>query len=90
MPGVFSKLCCARRQLHPDLQARILPITLRRYARIFDLFSEYAQTLEIDPSLLELEAIETAIQRFRDAEDLSKMLHQRVVTAVEFFMPSYI
>ena len=87
MPGVFSKLCCARRQLHPDLQARVLPITLRRYARIFDLFSEFAQTLEVDPGLSELEAIETAIQSFRDAENLSKTLHQRVVTAVEFFMP---
>ena len=32
-------------------------------------------------------AIETAIQSFRDAENLSKTLHQRVVTAVEFFMP---
>jgi len=82
MVNVYSKLCCARRSLHPDLAGKVLPITLRRYTRFFDQFVEFASTLETNTELSHQEAIEHAIELFRDTEQLSKTLHQRVVTAV--------
>ena len=36
-----------------------------------------------------IEALGFVMQEFRDAKTLSKTLHQRVVTAVEFFLPSF-
>ena len=53
------------------------------------MFAEFAGTVEIDGDWSELKAIEYVIQAFRESEQLSKTMHQRVVTAVEFYMPQY-
>ena len=89
MPGVLSKLLCARRCLHRDLAGRVTEKTLQRYGRIFDRLAAFAETCIVDESLEDLDALEYIIQEFRDAENLSKTLHQRVVTAAEFFLPAF-
>ena len=86
---LYDLLCCARRRLHPDLAGRVLPVTLKRYSRIFEQFTEFASTVDIPANYSQQEAIEHAIELFRDTEQLSKTLHQRVVTATEFFLPQY-
>ena len=72
MGNVVSKLCWARRNLSTDLASRVMPISLRRYSRVFDLFAEFAGTLEIDGDWSEQEAIEYVIHAFRESEQLSK------------------
>ena len=89
MPSLLNKICCARRCLHRDLQGRVLEKTLKRYSYIFDRFAEFAETCAIIEDLDELETLESLIQEFRDAENLSKNLHQRLVTATEFYMPRF-
>ena len=88
MVNVYSKLCCARRRLNPDLAGRVLPITLQRYTRLFDQFTEFALTVEVPASFSEHEEIEFVIEEFRDTEQLSSTLHQRIVTSVDFFSHS--
>ena len=67
----------------------MLEKTLKRYSYIFDRFAEFAETCAIIEDLDELETLEALIQEFRDAENLSKNLHQRLVTATEFYMPRF-
>ena len=85
---LYDLLCGARRRLHPDLAGRVLPITLKHYSRIFEQFTEFASTVVIPANYSQQEAIEHAIELFRDTEQLSKTLHQRVVTATDFFFRS--
>ena len=89
MVNLYSRLCCARRRLNPDLAGRVLPITLQRYTRLFDQFTEFALTVEVPAGYSEQEAIEFVIEEFRDTEQLSRSLHQRIVTAVEFYLPQF-
>ncbi len=78
-------LCCARR-LHPDLQNRVKPETLKRYKSAFDSFASYAQ-LRQHVSLETPEDLDLMVMEYRTENDLSKANHSLLLAALEFFEP---
>ena len=78
-------LCCARR-LHPDLQSRVKPETLKRYKSAFDSFANYAQPKQ-HVSLETPEDLDLLVMEYRTENDLSKANHSLLLAALEFFEP---
>lgn len=86
MVNLRELLCCARR-LHPDLQSRVKPDTLKRYKSALDSFVNYAQ-LRQHVSLETPEDLDLLVMEYRTENDLSKSNHSLLLAALEFFMPN--
>ena len=85
MVNLRELLCCARR-LHPDLQSRVKPDTLKRYKSALDSFVNYAQ-LRQHVSLETPEDLDLLVMEYRTENDLSKSNHSLLLAALEFFVP---
>ena len=85
MVNLRELLCCARR-LHPDLQNRVKPGTLKRYKSAFDNFASCAQ-LSQHVSLETPEDLDLMVMEYRTETDLSKANHSLLLAALEFYVP---
>lgn len=82
----FRELCCCVRQLHPDLQHRVKPETLRKYQVAMQNFVSYAQLR--GNLLLETPGdLDQLFMEYRTENDLPKAQHILLLAALEFFMP---
>ena len=85
--GLVSLIPCAHRCLHRDLHSRAKEKTIRRYTQVYESFScfivEFGQ-FDSRPVAAELDRL---FMEYRDAEQISKTTHARLLTAIEFFLP---
>ena len=80
-------LPCAHRCLHRDLKAHAKDKTIQRYSKVYDDFSllmaEFGE-FEDRPTASEVDRL---FVQYRDLEKISKTTHQRLLSAIEFFVP---
>ena len=80
-------LPCAHRCLHRDLRARAKQKTLERYSKVYDDFSRFIVEFgEFDDQPVASE-MDRLFMKYRDIEQLSKTTHQRLLSAIDFFIP---
>ena len=82
----LSKLCCAPRRLHPDLESRVSALTVSRYRKAIQPFVQFLIESELFDITSE-EQFDNAVGDFRDAANLSRTQHTCLVAAVEFVLP---
>lgn len=82
----LKDVCSCIRLLHPDLQQRVKPDTLRTYKQHLDPFLAYlSQKWELQQ--LSPEDVDLLIMEYRTEFDITRSQHSQLVAAVEFFVP---
>ena len=82
----LADICSCIKRLHPDLQQRVSPDTLRAYKEALDPFLMYLQN-RFDVALEEPEDVDLLLLEFRTEFELTRSKHTLLVAALEFFMP---
>lgn len=82
----LADICSCIKRLHPDLQQRVSPDTLRTYKEALDPFLMYLQN-RFDVALEEPEDVDLLLLEFRTEFELTRSKHTLLVAALEFFMP---
>ena len=82
----LADICSCIKRLHPDLQQRVSPDTLRTYKEALDPFLMYLQN-RYDITLEEPEDVDLLLLEFRTEFELTRSKHTMLVAALEFFMP---
>lgn len=82
----LADVCSCIRSLHPDLQQRVKPDTLKTYKQHLDPFLAYLkQKWELQQ--LSPEDVDLLIMEYRTEFDITRSQHTQLVAAVEFFVP---
>ena len=82
----LADICACVRRLHPDLQARVTPETLKKYRDAMEPCIGYLQN-QYDLAVQDPEDVDMLLMGFRTEFELTKSKHVVLVAAVEFFLP---
>ena len=80
----LADICACVRRLHPDLQARVTPETLKTYRDAMGPFIVHLQN-QYDLAVQDPEDVDMLLMGFRTEFELTKSKHVVLVAAVEFF-----
>ena len=85
--SLWALVPCAHRCLHRDLQGRAKAKTLTRYYRAYEDFAAFVRDAGEHQGGSAAAEIDRLACEYRDAENLSKTNHIRLLTAIEFYLP---
>ena len=83
----LADICACVRRLHPDLQARVTPETLKAYRDAMRPFIVHLQN-QYDLAVQDPEDLDMLLMGFRTEFELTKSKHVVLVAAVDFFSSS--
>ena len=84
---LIKLLPCAHRCLHRDLRTRAKEKTIKRYSKVYDDFSRFMMEFGDFNEQPVASEVDRLFMKYRDIEQISKTTHQRLLSAIEFFIP---